>query len=93
MATEACDGGTPHLGYVSGVSVFIGIFGVENKSGGSPSRPRDRAMHRGVGRAPTLVDGPGLFWPNSFTPGASFGPSKIIKNWHVNWTMFGIPFL
>ena len=28
MATEACRGGTPDLGFFSGVSVFIGIFGV-----------------------------------------------------------------
>ena len=68
VATEACGGGTPDLGYFLEVSVFIGIFGVGLTSGGSPSRPRDR------GCAPTLVDGPELFWPNSFTPVASFGP-------------------
>ena len=45
------------------------------------------------GAPPTLVGSPGLSWPNSFTLGASFGPEKIIKNWHVNWTPFGIPFL
>ena len=28
VATEACGGGTPDLGYVLEVSVFIGIFGV-----------------------------------------------------------------
>ena len=39
VATEACGGGTPDLGYFREVSVFIGIFGVGNKSGGSPSRP------------------------------------------------------
>ena len=65
VATEACGGGTPDLGYVLGVCVYIRGFGVGNKSGG-------RAQ--GVGRASTLVDGSGLFWPNSFTPGASFGP-------------------
>ena len=36
VATEACSGGTPDLGYFLEVSVFIGIFGVGNKSGGSP---------------------------------------------------------
>ena len=79
VAIEACGGGTPDLGYSLEVSVFIGIFGVGNKSGGSLSRPRDRGTRPG-GRArpPTLVDGPGLFWPNSFTPGASFGPEKIL---------------
>ena len=48
------------------------------------------ATPRGGWRAPTLVGSPGLSWPNS---GASFGLEKIIKNWHVNWTPFGIPFL
>ena len=72
VATEACGGGTPDLGYVLEVSVFIGIFGIGNKSGRCLSRPQDRAAR--PGGAPTLVDGPGLFWPNSFTPGASFGP-------------------
>ena len=34
VATKACGGGTPDLGYFLEVSVFIGIFGVGNKSGG-----------------------------------------------------------
>ena len=74
VATEACGGGTPDLGYFLEVSIFIGIFGVGLTSGGSPSRPRDTGCAQGVGRAPTLMGSPGLFWPNSFTPGASFGP-------------------
>ena len=47
VATEACGGGTPDLGYVLGVSVYIRGFGVRNKSGGSPSRPRDRESRPG----------------------------------------------
>ena len=39
VATEACGGGTPDLGYFLEVFVFIGIFGVGLMSGGSPSRP------------------------------------------------------
>ena len=39
VAIEDCGGGTPDLGFFSGVSVFIGIFGVGLTSGGSPSRP------------------------------------------------------
>ena len=75
VATGACGGGTTDLGYFLEVSVFIGIFGVGNKSGRCSSRPRGRAARLGgVGRAPTLVDGLRLFWPNSFTQGASFGP-------------------
>ena len=34
VATEACGGRTPDLGYFLGVSVFIGIFGVGLTSGG-----------------------------------------------------------
>ena len=57
-------------------------------------KPRGReARPSPLGAPPTLVGSPGLSWPNSFTPGASFGLEKIIKNWHVNWTPFGIPFL
>ena len=44
VTTEACGGGTPDLGFFSGVSIFIGIFGVGNKSGGSPRRPRGRGV-------------------------------------------------
>ena len=51
VATEACGGGTPDLGYFLGVSVFIGIFGIGLTSGGSPSHPRGRGASRGVGRA------------------------------------------
>ena len=42
VATEACGGGTPDLGYVLGVSVYIRGFGIGNKSGGSPGCPRGR---------------------------------------------------
>ena len=47
VATEACGGGTPDLGYVSGFFVFIGGFGVENKLGGPTGCPRGRgrALH------------------------------------------------
>ena len=34
VATEACGSGTPDLGYVLGVSVYIRGFGIGNKSGG-----------------------------------------------------------
>ena len=47
VATEACGGGTPDLGYFLEVSVFIGIFGVGLTSGGSPSRPRARGPRPG----------------------------------------------
>ena len=55
VATEACGGGTPDLGYVLEVWVYIRGVGVGNKSGGSTRRPRGRGRAQGVGRAPTLV--------------------------------------
>ena len=45
VATEACGGGTPDLGLFLGVSIFIGVFGVENKSGGSMTRRQGRRAH------------------------------------------------
>ena len=87
LATEACGGGTPDLGYVLEVWVYIRGFGVGNKSGGSPRRPRAR------GRAPTLVDASGLFWIISITPWASSGPKIISVKFQFNWTPFGFPFL
>ena len=42
VATEACGGGTPDLGYVLEVWVYIRGVGIGNKSGGSPRRPRGR---------------------------------------------------
>ena len=47
VATEACGGGTPNLGYFTSVSVFLEIFGVGNKSGGSTKQPRGRGAPRG----------------------------------------------
>ena len=93
VATEACSGGTPHLGYVLGVSVYIRGFGIGNKSGGSPRRPRGRGRAQGVGRAPTLVGASGLLWSISDAPWASSGPTIIFVNFQVNWTPFGFPFL
>ena len=69
VAIEACDGGTPDLGLFLEVSVFIRIFGVENKLGGlheEPTRPE--------GAPSILVEASWLFWPNSFASGASSGP-------------------
>ena len=47
VATEASSGETPDLGLFLGVSIFIGIFGVGNKSWGSTKRRQDRgrALH------------------------------------------------
>ena len=93
VATEACGSGSPDLGFFSGVSIFIRIFGVGNKSGGSPRWPRGRGRAQGVGRAPTLVGASGLFWSISDTSWASSGPKIISVKFQVNWSPFGFPFL
>ena len=50
MATEVCGGGTSDLGYFLEVWVFIGVVGVENKSGGPTGSPRGTgARPRGMG--------------------------------------------
>ena len=68
VAIEACGGGTPDLGFFLEVWGFIGGFGVET------SQEDSRGVHEVGGAPSTLVDGSGLFWPNYFTSGASFGP-------------------
>ena len=93
VVLEACGGGTPDLGYFLEVWVYIRDVGVGNKSGGPRGGHEIGGRAQGVGAPPTLVGSPGLSWPNSFTPRASFGPQKVIKNWHINWTLFDIPFL
>ena len=93
VATEACGGGTPGLGFFSGVSVFIGIFGIGLTPGGTPSRPRDRGRAQGVGRAIDPRGWLGTLLAQLFYFRGFFWSTKIIKNWHVNWTPFGIPFL
>ena len=54
--SEACDGGTPDLGFFLEVWVFIGGFGVENKSGGPMGCPRGRgrALYPRVPHEPPL---------------------------------------
>ena len=79
MATEACGGGTSDLGYFLEVSVFIGEDGIENKSGGPRGGHEIGGRAPGGGRAPTLVDSPGLFWPNSDAPGLLLVHKKSSK--------------
>ena len=47
VAKEACGGGTPDPGYFLEVSVFIGIFGVGNKSGGVSESSTRQGAHPG----------------------------------------------
>ena len=94
VATEACGGGTPDLGYVMEVWGYIRGVGVENKSGESTRGPQGRrARPRGVGAPSTLVVASGLLWCISGTSWASFGPKTIVIEFQVNWTPFDIPFL
>ena len=60
VATEACGGGTPDLGYFLEVSVFIGIFGIENKSGESTSQPQGWRVHPAPLWGPRGSSGPTL---------------------------------
>ena len=66
VATEACGGGTPDLGFFLEVSVFIGIFGVGFTSGGSPGGPRGR------GRPPRARP------PPSWAAWDSYGPTLAL---------------
>ena len=59
VATEACGGGTPDLGYVLEVWVYKRGVGVGKKSGGSPRRPRGRGVRPG-GRARPHPHGQGV---------------------------------
>ena len=94
VATEACGSGAPGLGFFSGVCVFIGIFGVGLMSGGSPSHPRDRgASPGGRARPPPSWMARDSFGPTLLVQGLLLVHKIIHKNWQVNWTPFGIPFL
>ena len=44
VATEACGGGPPDLGYFLEVCGFIGEVGIENKSGGPQGDDKDRGV-------------------------------------------------
>ena len=94
VATEACGGGTPDLGYFLEVSVFIGFFGIGLTSGGGSRAVHEAGgTHREGGRAPHPRGQPGTLLAQLFYSWGFFWSIKIIKNWHVNWTPFGIPFL
>ena len=69
VATEACGGGTPDLGLFLGVSIFIGIFGVGNKSGESTSQRQGWSTLPG-GRARP----PPLWFPRD-----SSGPTLLLR--------------
>ena len=61
VATEACSGGTPDLGYVLKVWVYIRDVGVRTSQGGPRGGHKVGGREEGVGRAPTLVVASGLF--------------------------------
>ena len=87
VATEACGGGTPDLGFFLGVSEFIGIYGGGITSVGPTRRSQAcPAPPRGVVAASGLVTPSWLFWPSSKASGVSFGPKKIIVKFHSIWT-------
>ena len=69
VATEACGGGTPDLGYVLEVWVYIRGVGVGYKSGGP------RGGHEIGGRAQGGRARPPLSW----WPRDSSGPSPVLR--------------
>ena len=69
MATEACGGRTPDLGYVLEVWGYIRGVGVGNKSGGP------RGGHEVGGRAQGGRARP----PPSWWPRGSSGPSPVLR--------------
>ena len=58
VAREACNAGTPDLGFFSGVSVFIGSFGVGFMSGESRDAHEGGGAPTPLGSAPCLVSTP-----------------------------------
>src|SRR3989337_445361 len=91
VATEACGGGTPDLGLFLGVSVFIGIFGVENKSGGP--RGDDKDGGRALGGALHPCGGLGTLLAQLFCFGGFFWSIENHRKFSAHWTPFDIPFL
>ena len=69
VATEACGGGTPDLGYVLEVWGYIRGVGVGNKSGGVPSQPQDWARAQGCRARPAIL------WLDR----DSFGPTLMLR--------------
>ena len=60
MATEAYGGGTSNLALFIGVSIFMGIFGVENKSRGVHEEPTRSEGERCRGKVTADVLAKGL---------------------------------
>ena len=93
-ATEPCGGGTPDLGFFSGVSVFIGIFGIGFTSGGSPRRPRDRGRAQGVGHALHPRGRPGTLLAQLFYSGGFFwsikNHQKLARQLDSVWYSFSV---
>ena len=94
VATEACGGRTPDLGFFLGVSVFIGIFGVGFTLGGSPSHPRDRSPRPGGGARPHPHGRPGTLLAQLFYSGGFFwsikNHQKLARQLDSVWYSFSV---
>ena len=94
VATEACGGGTPDLGYFLEVSVFIGIFGIGLMSRRCPSRPRGRPTRPGGGRAPHPRGWPGTLLAQLFYSGVFFwsikNRQKLARQLDSVWYSFSV---
>ena len=90
VATEACGGGTPGLGFFLEVSVFIGIFGVGLMLGGL------QAVHEAGGH--TQGGGRTLHPCGRLVAPLTSSPSLLVVFWsktnhREGSILFGIPFL
>ena len=94
MATEACGGGTPGLGYFLEVSVFTGIFCVGFTSGGLQAVHKAGAHAQGGGRAlhprgqlgtllAQLFSSEGFFWSIKTH-------QKLARQWDSVWYSFSV---
>ena len=93
VAKEACGSRTPDLFYSPKFLGYMGIYRRKKYVRGATRAPRGAheggGRAQGGGRAPLprdLLEDPPTCAPSLM----GFFPSK---NWHVNWTPFGIPFL
>ena len=87
VATKACGGGTPDLGFFLGVYVFIGIYGGGIASVGPTRRSQARTVRPGgVGRAPWACDSLVALLAFFQSLGGLFWSKKIIIKFHSIWT-------
>ena len=79
--------------FSGGFSIYRNFLALVSCQGGLRVVHEAGAHAQGGGRAPHPRGQPGTLLAQVFYSGVFFWSIKIVKNWHVNWTPFGIPFL